>query len=120
MNRLALTENAPTCSDHTPLSVSVLAAENHAYRGSGGISKENRKYGFRPAFLDQRTGIAYLSCFANGCPAPLHMLDGLPETLVAERDCHGRVSSARTGVIAGFLCDDVFYTREQAARALAH
>jgi hypothetical protein len=118
MNKLSATRHTSTCSLPTPLSVRTLAEQNNTYRGRGAVSAENRGQGFRPAFLDQTTGVAYLSCFANGCAAPLHILDGLPEELVVKRDPHGRVTTVKAGIIAGFLHDGVFYTREQAALAL--
>ena len=50
----------------------------------------------------------------------MHLLDGLPEHWVAERDPEGRVTRARTGVVSGFLRDGRFYTRDQAAQVAAH
>lgn len=120
MSSLPETRHATTCRVPGSLSVGTLAEQNSAYRGSGGVSAENREQGFRPAFLDLATGVAYPSCFANGCAAPLHILDGLPDELVAERDPQGRVTTVRAGVIAGFLRGGVFYTREQAAVAFSH
>jgi len=79
MNRLSATRNTSTDNTSMPLSVSALAVQNSAYRGTGGVSAGNKGHGFRPAFLDQLTGIALLSCFANGCAAPVHVLDGLPD-----------------------------------------
>jgi len=40
--------------------------------------------------------------------------------MMLERDRLGRVTTLREGIIAGFLRDGVFYTREQAALALSH
>lgn len=102
------------------LSAGSLAEQNSTYRGSGGVSAVNHRHGFRPAFLDLVSGVTYLSCFANGCAAPVHVLDGLPDELVVERDPQGRITAVREGIIAGFMCDGAFYTREQAARALSH
>ena len=96
----------------------VLRDQNQQYQGTGGISQENRSYGFSPAFQDTRTGTIYLSRFANGRVAPIHMLDGLPETLITRRTASGHVSKTLESVIAGFVCDGLFYTREQAAKAV--
>jgi len=93
----------------------VLEQESATYRGRGGISAENRSYGFRPAFLDTETGVVYVSCYPNGQPAPLHLLDGLPEELVLARNPAGRVTRAKGCVSSGFVRDGRFYTREQAA-----
>ena len=102
------------------LSNQVLAQQNHMFQSTGGVSQGNREQGFRPAFLDQSTGTSYLSRFADGRVAPLHVLDGLPDELVVERDMNGHVMAAKDCVIAGFICSELFYTREQAARAVSH
>ncbi|MEA3273949.1 MAG: hypothetical protein U9Q81_01335 [Pseudomonadota bacterium] len=102
------------------LSQRLLSDQNLAYAGTGGISRNNRNRGFAPGYLNVRSGVAVVSCFADGRPAPLHLLDGLPEDWVLERDICGRVIKARPGVIAGFIRGSRFYTREQAARAVKH
>ncbi|HEU0199858.1 MAG TPA: hypothetical protein VFR86_05440 [Burkholderiaceae bacterium] len=96
-----------------------LAFENERYRGAGGRSEENRPCGFRPAFLDTRTQRVYESRFADGLPAPVHLLDGLPAELVITRNAAGRVTAVRPTVIAGFVRAGRFYTREEASRALS-
>ena len=82
-----------------------LVLENQQYINTGGISENNRNQGFVPAFLDVYSGAIYRSCFANGLPAPIHILSVLPKTI-------------QHSAISGFLLKDVFYTREQAAIAL--
>ena len=93
-----------------------LRRQNRHYRGTGGVSQENHGYGFRPAFLDTETGVIYHSCYADGRPAPCHLLEGLPETLVLARAPHGRIIAIKASVIAGFARCGCFYTREEAAR----
>ena len=100
------------------LSEHVLKEQNQQYRGTGGVSQGNHSHGFLPAFQDTRTGTIYLSRFANGRVAPIHILDGLPETLITRRTASGHVSKTLESVIAGFVCDGLFYTREQAAKAV--
>jgi hypothetical protein len=100
-------------------STAQLRAENRAFRGTGGLSENNRQRGFLPAFMDRCTGRIYRSCFANGCPAPMHLLDGLPEELVLTRNDRGRVTAIMSTVVAGFLRDERFYSRDQAARLAA-
>jgi hypothetical protein len=95
-----------------------IRRENLAYVGTGGISQENRPRGFLPAFLDRETGRAALSRFANGQLAPIHLLDGLPETWIVERDMTGAIKAIKQTVIAGFVRDGYFYTRQQAALAM--
>ncbi|MCB1825403.1 MAG: hypothetical protein KDJ54_12820 [Candidatus Competibacteraceae bacterium] len=98
----------------------TLRRQNQVFRGTGGVSAENRTLGFVPAFLDTQTGVVYRACFADGRPAPMHLLDGLPPTVVASRDPTGRVTTLKSSVQAGFLRAERFYTREQAAAALRH
>jgi hypothetical protein len=97
----------------------VLRKENATHAGTGGRSEENRSLGFRPAFLDFATQTTYLSRFANGRPAPFHILDGLPEDVVVDRSPNGRVISAKATLISGFERNGFFYTRTAAARAAA-
>ena len=86
----------------------------HALAATGSIHRENRLPGFLPAFRNARSGQIALSRFADGSPAPVHCLDGLP------RDwCHHHPDggvSLRPEVSCGFLFANRFYTREEAAR----
>ncbi len=97
------------------LSSRYLQLETAAHRGTGGVSTENRELGFQPAFQDTATGSIYRSTFADGRPAPFHILDGLPESLVLARDRHGRISRVVGSIVAGFLREGAFHTRTQAA-----
>jgi len=100
------------------LSPAELRQQNHRFAHTGGVSQTSGQRGFLPAFLDQATGISYLARFPDGRPAPMHLLDGLPEELIQQRSHSGRVHSLKTSVVAGFLRRGRFFTREQAARAL--
>ncbi len=100
------------------LSQQLLRQQNRAYRNTGGVSQNNRRCGFVPAYFDMRTGRSVVSCFADGQPAPVHLLDGLPSEWVEARDAQGNVTKARSGVVAGFLRNGVFFTREAAAQAV--
>ena len=102
------------------LSKRYLELEAAAHRGTGGVSAENLRLGFQAAFMDTATGITYRSTFVDGRPAPFHILDGIPDELVLARDRRGAVSRVVGSIIAGFLKDGVFYTREQAAAAAEH
>lgn len=101
------------------LSLARLRTQNRRYRGRGGVSAENRGAGFQPAFLDRRTGFVYLSQFADGSPAAVHLLDGLPPELVVQRTAAGRVAAVRDSVVAGFVRDGPFLTRDEAMAELA-
>jgi hypothetical protein len=100
------------------LTPEMLEADNQLFAGTGGISQENRHCGFIPGFLDRETGAVYCSCWADGRPAPFHALDGLPDHLILERDCGGHITVVKSSVVAGFIRQGYFYTREQAAHCL--
>jgi hypothetical protein len=97
------------------LSSRYLQLETQAHRGTGGVSAENRQLGFRPAFRDTATGQTYPSTFADGAPAPSHVLDGLPDRVVVARDRYGRISRVIGSIVAGFVREGIFYTRPEAA-----
>ena len=90
-----------------------LAYENLYFAATGGISENNRSTGFAPAFKDTATGRVYRSRFANGTPAPIHVLDGLPAELLVESD--GNAVVLKDTLVSGFLRADRFFTRGQAA-----
>ena len=95
-----------------------LRQQNRVFRGSGGVSQENRGSGFVPAFSDTSTGDVYLSRFADGRIAPMHLLDGLPAAVVIKRSVSGRVTGVKETLQAGSVRAGKFYTREQAAAAV--
>ena len=96
----------------------LLRQENLQYRDTGGRSEENSGLGFEPAFYDFTTQKIYRSCFADGRPAPVHVLDGLPEEVIVDRIPSGRVTAVKATVISGFVRKGYFYTRSAAARAV--
>ncbi|MGD8956101.1 MAG: hypothetical protein PVJ03_02130 [Chromatiaceae bacterium] len=93
-----------------------LRRENAVFRGTGGVSEDNRSLGFRPAYFNTATGETVVSRFANGAIAPVHVLDGLPEDWVVARDRRGNVREVLASILAGFVRGGRFYTREAAAR----
>ena len=103
----------------TGLCACDLDSQNERFAGTGGVSVNNRQAGFAPAYLNTATGQIVVSRFADGSPAPLHVLDGLPGDWVAARGDDGCVSAALPSVMAGFTRKGVFYTRADAARALS-
>lgn len=76
-------------------------------------------FGFRPAYLDFETQVVYASRYADGRLAPCHVLEGLPEAVIADRLACGRIVSTKATLIAGFVRNGFFYTRTAAARAAA-
>jgi hypothetical protein len=99
------------------LTLERLAEENYRHQGTAGVSADGRALGFRPAFLDQATGIVFPSRYADGRLAPFHVLDGLPRPLVVTLHGDGKVVTVKASVIAGFVRGGRFYTRAEAARA---
>lgn len=79
--------------------------------------EELQALGFRPAFFDYATCTLHPSRHADGSPAQVHVLDGLPDEMVAVRSDCGRVIAPRATLIAGFERNGFFFTRESAARA---
>ncbi len=95
-----------------------LAEENLQFRGTGGVSAENADRGFRPAFCDTQTSRVYPSRFADGRAAPFHILDGLPDEVVAMRDAAGRVLKLKESLVSGFVRMGRFFTRDEASAAI--
>lgn len=100
------------------MSRAVLKRENKLHAGTGGRSQDNAGRGFAPAFFDYATCTVHPSCFANGSPAPFHILDGLPNEAVAVRSPCGRVIAAKATLLSGFVRGGFFYTRRAAAKLL--
>ena len=96
-----------------------LRAESAPHDGTAGSSAGNRAQGFRPGFIDTETGIVYNALFADGRPAPFHLLDGLPETVVVSRNQRGRVHAVKPTIVPGFVRGGAFFTRAEAAAAVA-
>ena len=94
-----------------------LRRENDAYRGTAGVSPNNRKARFVPGFRDAASGAIYRSCYADGRPAPMHLLEGLPAHL-AGRPATGQTQATHNRLVSGFIRDGVFYTRAEAAAAV--
>ena len=102
-----------------PMSARQLQVENAEHAGTAALSHGNRHLGFRPAFLDISTMQVHESRFADGRPAPFHLLDGLPDEVVLTRSPLGRVLAAKASLVAGFVRNGFFFTRSAAARAAA-
>lgn len=101
------------------MSAGRLIMENIAHIGGAGDSKNKHGCAFQPAFRDLETGCVALARFKDGSPAPMHLLDGLPSAWVLERDAAGRAVTIKSSVVAGFLRQGRFYTREQATAIAA-
>ena len=88
------------------MSESQLREENAAHAGTAGTSQGCAGSTFRPAFFDFTSCTIYMSRFADGRLAPLHVLDGLPREVLAKGT-----------LISGFERNGFFYTRSAVARA---
>ena len=95
-----------------------LALETTNYRGTGGVSENNRGLAFQPAFVDRETGTVHLSRFPDGRLAPCHLLDGLPAEVVLARNEQGRVMRVKASLVSGFVHGERFYTRDESAAML--
>lgn len=97
-----------------------LRDENRLFDHTRGVSSNNGRQGFVPGFRDSVTGDLAVSRFADGSPAPIHLLDGLPEAWIADRDEQGHVTRTQPGLVSGFIRDGRFYTREEVMRVAAN
>ena len=95
-----------------------LALQTTNYRGTGGVSENNRGLGFQPAFVDRETDTVHLSRFPDGRLAPCHLLDGLPAEVVLARNEQGRVMRVKASLVSGFVHGERFYTRDETAAML--
>ena len=91
----------------------VLRFENKRYAGTRGVSENNRDDKFYPAFLNKRDGRVEIAKKQDGSPAPFHLIDWLPEEWATGIDTKGRVRSLQPEIIAGFVREGIFFTREE-------
>jgi hypothetical protein len=105
--------------DPNRLDAASLEAENARFQGTGGVSEGNYDRGFRPAFRDTVSGRVELARFGDGRCAPFHCLEGLPADWAAEWDASGCVTALVSGIEAGFVRGEQFFTRDEAAAVTA-
>jgi hypothetical protein len=121
LNDMAKLETEPCVMETTdgggePTAARDLDQQNAVFAGTGGVSQENRAAGFRPAFRHRTSGEVLISSYADGRPATVHVLDGLPDAWLVPGSSDGQ-RCLRDCVDAGFVRDGRFYSREQAAAA---
>ncbi len=84
------------------------------------MSTPNLPPRFAPAFRDTLTGEVFPSVYASGEPAPIHLLDSLPELYIT---CRGPGQETdflvSERIEAGFLRDGRFYTRSELSALMA-
>lgn len=94
-----------------------LQSDNARFAGTAGVSAANRSLGFLPAFRDTESGRCELARYVDGRPAPVHLLEGLPDEWAVSRDGDSRrITAVKASIVAGFVRDGAFFTREQVAR----
>ncbi|VAW96484.1 hypothetical protein MNBD_GAMMA22-1742 [hydrothermal vent metagenome] len=113
-NNSTIIESVKSSKPSKLITGSNLDKETRQHVGTGGVSQGNGEYGFIPAFKDMDLGDVYLSRYSDGRVAKVHLLDGMPAHLVISKQ-GGQVRSLQKSVIAGFILNDVFFTRAQAA-----
>lgn len=101
------------------LNEGMLKLENRIFADTGGVSRANRDKGFISAFRDSANGRVYRSRFADGRPAPVHILDGLPNEVILSRDASGRITAVKPSVESGFEQAGHFYTRGEVAQLMS-
>jgi hypothetical protein len=94
-----------------------LQKQNLQFAKTDGVSANNHGKGFLPAFRDEETGRVELARFRDGSCAPMHLICGLPEDWACELDETGGVISIKKSIVAGFLKNDDFFTRDEAIKA---
>jgi hypothetical protein len=87
----------------------------HIHDAKNITREQTRGYGFVPAFKDCNDGCVYLSRNANGTPEPIHKVDGIPNHLIVCLDLYGKKKKLKESVIVGFVRDNHFFSRSQAA-----
>ena len=94
-----------------------LERQNRRFANTPGVSKHNQQRGFIPAFKDPQSGRIELARKENGEVAAMHLIAGLPDAWVAEVDQNGAITRLKDDIVAGFVRDGEFFTRDQAIQA---
>lgn len=75
--------------------------------------------GFTPAFLNAESGDIAFAKFANGFPAPVHIVEGLPENWFKQPNKKSGKEDLKQEIVSGFIREGHFFTREEATQQLA-
>ena len=92
-----------------------LVEESARFVGSCGDSATATQHHFLPAFCNRADGRVELAKLPNGQNAPMHLICALPEAWASKCDSDGTVVELIDGIVAGFVRNGHFYTREEAA-----
>ena len=97
-----------------PLTESRLRAENRHYANTGGVSSVACREKLLPAFRDAETGRVEVARFRDGRPAPMHVIEGLPDEWATAYDAEGHIEALKASIVSGFVRANRFYTRAEA------
>ena len=100
-----------------PLTQESVQRESIEYAGTCGESATAKKSRFLPAFRNDSDGSVELARMPNGQPAAMHLISELPSSWACKLDDQGKVIELIEEIVAGFVRDGRFYTREEAAAA---
>lgn len=93
----------------------AVTRESEPYNGTCGESVVACQHKFLPAFCNREDGRIELARLPNGKPAPMHLIAKLPKVWAARCDGKGNVLELIDSIVAGFVKNGRFYTREEAA-----
>ncbi|MEE4300733.1 MAG: hypothetical protein V2J24_14940 [Pseudomonadales bacterium] len=102
-----------------PLSAQRIDAEHRHFVATVGVGTETVHPQRIPAFRDSRTGRIEISRFEDGRPAPMHLIEGLPDEWALAHDADGHIRVLKAEIACGFVCGGRFYTRAEAAELRA-
>lgn len=95
----------------------ALQQQSSYYRFNGAVFSD-ASFGFLPAFKNIHTQQTHLSTDADGNIAVMHLLDGLPSCWVDEKDDDGRPLTLHSGIVAGFMRNNEFFTLSEIIHAV--
>jgi hypothetical protein len=116
---LEINVNPSESSMSRPNDQLAVRTASDEYIGTCGESATAKKVKFLPAFRSSLDGRIERARFPNGQPAPMHLIGGLPQEWAVRCDLEGCVLEISEDIEAGFVRDDRFYTREEAASETA-
>lgn len=87
----------------------ALEQQGTYYKFNGAIFSD-ASFGFLPAFKNIKDQQIHLSTDSFGKISVMHLLDGLPDCWVLEKDAQGKALTLRAEIIAGFMRNNEFYT----------
>ncbi len=84
--------------------------QQDVYHPFNGMVFSDISFGFMPAFKNLKDQSIHLSIDRNGELSVMHLLDGLPDYWIKEKDEMGVAQSLKSEIIAGFMRNSIFYT----------